>query len=102
MGINVHLQNETGHTQKECLDPHRLLAKALRGYSDLSTTMCLRFIDPYGDTTFNRQQAHELVAEFGSLRATVDLGTRLLLDQVIALCEEVKAGVHLYLKFVGD
>ena len=84
-----------------CLDPESLLPKVLQQF-DLSGTCCLRFIDPFGDTTFNRVQATALLGELAGLRPKLDGRTRAFIDQVIELAERTEGGVHLYLKFEGD
>ena len=38
---------------------------------DFSNTACLRFIDPYGDTVFNRRQAPVLIEELQAAAALV-------------------------------
>ena len=64
---------------------------------------CLRFIDPYGDTTFNYLQAEVLSSELSIVAERVETPeARAAVEAVQALVEEVKKGVHLYVKFLGD
>lgn len=61
---------------------------------------CLRFIDPYGDTTFNQLQLPVLVAE---LRAAAADASELC-SRVEALAGFIEActKTHTYVQFVGD
>jgi len=62
MGIDIRLENERGEKLEEIHDPRNCLGLALR-VSLLDNTVCLRFIDLYGDTVFNQQQIHVFVNE---------------------------------------
>uniref|UniRef100_A0A832H3Q0 Uncharacterized protein n=1 Tax=Oscillatoriales cyanobacterium SpSt-402 TaxID=2282168 RepID=A0A832H3Q0_9CYAN len=62
MGINIRWENEFGKVLEEVPDPRNCLALAL-ALSSLDETVCLRFIDPYGDTVFNQQQIPVLIQE---------------------------------------
>lgn len=59
----------------------------------------LRWVDPWGDTVFNRAQCRALVLELDVLAAQTG-------DEVIReireLAERVAAEPHLYLVFIGD
>ena len=101
MGIDVHLQNESGADLRSYFDSQMLLPTMLDAF-DTSKTTCLRFIDPYGDTTFNREQVEVLLIELSQLRDRLDTKTREFVDSIIELGEEVQSGNHLYLKFIGD
>jgi len=62
---------------------------------------CLRFIDPYGDTTFNQLQLPVLAAE---LRAAAANGAPALRARIEALAAFVESAreTQMYVKFVGD
>ena len=61
------------------------------------------FIDEYGHTVFNRLQMPTLTAEIMRLeQETTDEGARHFLREFYRLAEECRAGVHLYLKVLGD
>jgi hypothetical protein len=70
---------------------------------DPSTSKCLGFVDPYGDTVFNRLQIPVLIEE---LEAAVEQGCSPELHQriasIIALARRALGEVHTYLEFVGD
>jgi hypothetical protein len=69
---------------------------------DLSATSCLRFIDAFGDTVFNRAQAAVLVDELGAARVDADAETRKYIDNAIRLARLASRKPHLYVRFVGD
>ncbi len=52
MGIEARAESEDGEAEAELLDPDDLTAKLTASLVG-SASSCLRFIDPYGDTTFN-------------------------------------------------
>jgi hypothetical protein len=55
MGIDLRVETESGGVLTEIADPHGCVRRFLI-MADLEATVCLRFIDPYGDTVFNRSQ----------------------------------------------
>ncbi len=66
MPIEVYLQDERGKTLATLDSPSWLTQWMLR-CGNLASTACLRFIDPYGNTVFNRAQIHELIGELNAL-----------------------------------
>lgn len=70
MGIDLYMEDENGASLGEVLDPDdltdRLVALAAHG-----GTVCLRFIHPEGNTTFNQFQIPTLVRELRASRAYV-------------------------------
>jgi hypothetical protein len=69
----------------------------------LSGTVCLRFVDPWGDTVFNQAQLAVLLAE---LRVeTAEPGNAeyaVHLSRVAQLVERAQEQMHTYIKFIGD
>jgi hypothetical protein len=61
VGVNAELQDERGAMLEAVLDSKNVLAQAVPE-GDTSYA-CLRFIDRYGDTTFNRLQIPLLIEE---------------------------------------
>ncbi len=104
MGINVRLEGERGWDDVlEDLGPHRVLYTISPRWDD-TTFSCLRFIDPYGMTIFNRQQCKVLIDEIHRQRAVLALeadGERWL-DDLERLVQRAATDVHLYVRFVGD
>jgi hypothetical protein len=101
MGIALHWEDENGNRLGELLDISEAVQKFL---PDCDTTEfpCLRFVDPYGDTVFNRLQIPQLITELETLlrqkhEPEVDQHLRAVLDFV-----RQDHGVHTYLRFYGD
>jgi hypothetical protein len=68
-----------------------------------SRFVCLRFVDPYGDTTFNHIQAEYLEADLQLLSSQCSAPEqRAQLQQILSLVSACRAAVHLYIKFIGD
>jgi hypothetical protein len=101
MGIDAQLEDESGVKIQLCGDPKSYFARLLAG-RDLSSTICLRFIDPYGDTVFNRAQSTVLLEELQSLRGNADTDTRKYIDTAIKFARLASRKPHLYVRFVGD
>jgi hypothetical protein len=68
MGINVQLETERGLRLREVPDP-RGYVEWLLGMAGSRASLCLQFIDPYGDTVFNGLQLPVLKAELGALES---------------------------------
>lgn len=68
MSINTRLENERGEALVTLASPS-WLTKWMLLSADLQDTVCLRFIDPYGDTVFNRAQMKVLVEELAKVLA---------------------------------
>jgi len=70
MGIDIRVETENGEALQELLDPQGLTSWLL-GLGDISQTVCLRFVDPYGDTVFNQTQLPVLRAEIQALARSI-------------------------------
>lgn len=102
MGLNVQLEDEHGEVAERLDDPRGLLYRVLPELAD-SEFQYLPYIDRYGDTIFNRPQMEPFVREWDRLISNCrDLEIRRLLAEVKRLATACRAGVHLYLRFVGD
>ncbi len=102
MGIDLRWEDENGKQIAEVTDPQMCISRFLLNTNLVGTT-CLRFIDPYGDTTFNQLQIPILIDE---LRAAVknleDSAVRDHLCRVIELAGKSRESIHTCLKFYGD
>ena len=67
-----------------------------------SSTVCLRFIDPYGDTIFNRYQVPVLVQELEALAKQIDGDERESIEGLLAFLTASRDRVHTYVRFIGD
>jgi hypothetical protein len=128
MGCDLHLEDERGAQLADLPDPRDYVGWAV-GLASASPTVCLRFIDPYGDTVFNRGQAPVLIQElvmardlvtesaiaklaearFGTtwqhdaqLRQLSASAVKAHIDKMLDLARRCEAEPHLYLKFYGD
>ncbi|WP_022826247.1 hypothetical protein [Hymenobacter norwichensis] len=59
----------------------------------------LRYLDPYGDTTFNHLQQPALLTD---LRLLLTLEPSPLLEELLALITRSQEQVHTYVCFYGD
>jgi hypothetical protein len=102
MGLDARIENENGDCLQELSDPKELVSVLLPKYDDISSA-CLRFIDLYGDTTFNALQMPMVISE---LTATIDKTSNQEAKEhgkkLLDLAKKVSEEVHLYLKFYGD
>jgi len=84
------------------LDPTNILHRLLPSHDDESF-QCLRFIDWYGDTVFNRLQIPSFLAEWERLKLKASSDQELhLIERVARLAYDCQAETHLYLKVIGD
>ena len=65
MGIDACIETESGAQIDQLLDPENLFSLLLSA-CDYESSLCLRFIDPYGDTTFNWLQMPFLITAIKS------------------------------------
>jgi len=100
--LEIYIQTEFGEKHESVEDPANLLVRLLPPASDRSFRF-LPFIDPYGDTIFNRLQMDELILELHRIQLEAVSAREVeLLEQIKSLAERAKRDVHLYLKFEGD
>ena len=102
MGVDLRWEDEDGKLIDEILDPKMCISHLVLK-TDLAGATCLRFIDPYGDTTFNQNQIPILIEELKATSERVqDNGIREHLRRIIELAETSRGQLHTYLKFYGD
>lgn len=99
--IMIALVDEHGaQTAKVEADTH-LLDDLLPAYDDRAY-QCLRFIDIYGDTVFNRLQMKDVAIEWERIAAASGSPVAPLFGEVRELIERCAHEPHTYLKFFGD
>lgn len=102
MGIDMRWIDERGKVLGELLDPESRVPSILPPLST-SDSLCLRFVDPYGDAVFNRFQIPTLIAELdGALSLQTDPAVRQHIDSMLALARKTEGSIHTYIKFYGD
>ena len=102
MGLSAALQAADGKLTDQVHDPGNALHRLLPSHDDVSSP-CLRYIDWYGDTVFNRLQMKDFLREWAGLRKRATTSEeRALIDGITGLAERCRDEPHLYLRFIGD
>lgn len=99
--MSVKLEDETRILIKEIFIMKPDLGILL--YEFGQDTKLLKYIDPYGDTIFNRIQMDDLITELSELLNTHGFKyPNNYLKEIIELAIECKNSVHKYIRFYGD
>jgi hypothetical protein len=102
MGMAIQLEDQQGKVLEEIPDLESLLARLFPSWDD-DTFHCLRYIDPWGETTFNHLQMDEVISELRRIRKkTAVEAERAFIDAIEGMATRCKEGEHRYLKFLGD
>ena len=97
--IAVLRETETGQLLAQ-FDPNGLDIRIVKATP--STSLCLRFIDPYGDLVINQIQLPVLIGELQDFRASsTEPDLREHLDRLIRFLQD-SAEIHVYIRFAGD
>jgi hypothetical protein len=100
MAIDVEWQDERGKTLARYEGPLLDMAFCALGQPD---SVCFRFIDPYGNTTFNQWQIESFDQELRTARQkTADDKLAASLDALIEFVAQARGQTHTYIKFIGD
>jgi hypothetical protein len=103
MGIDARWEDENGDEIEVVLSPPRSRFEALIPEANVERYPCLRYIDPYGDTTFNQLQLPQLLADLKQAILESDSPeTRAHMESLIDLAQRAIGAVHTYIKFYGD
>ena len=102
MGMAIQLEDQQGKVLEEIPDLESLLARLFPSWDD-DTFHCLRYIDPWGETTFNHLQMDEVIIELRRIREKTPVeAERAFIDAIEGMATRCKEGEHRYLKFLGD
>ena len=102
MALDIIWEDERGEMLEECPNGFNLW-NYIGDPNEIQGTCCLRFLDDYGDTTFNQIQIPVLLAELESLLPkSNDDEARKRLELVIGFIRKAKGEIHTYIKFYGD
>jgi hypothetical protein len=102
MGIEAVWKDESGHELARVGDPRMLLSRVANGALDLSGTVCLKFLDAYGNACFNQFQIPVLTDELEAAAANAeDHAVKEHLLEVAKLARDARK-THTYLWFIGD
>ena len=98
MGWTVVKIDEEGREEKKLSDE-----LDIDGFDtlDFKRFKLIKYLDPYGDATFNSRQLDDLLTDLRELEKNGRLKTKLL-TELEGLVSECKSDVHSYLKFFGD
>ena len=101
--IKVLVETESGDVLRETANMY-VLERFLQRAHGGDDYPLIRYIDPYGDTVFNRLQIPQLLAEWRLMRASQDINSEegKALDELEALGRYALNEPHLYLRFFGD
>jgi hypothetical protein len=102
MGIDVRVESESGELIEELLDLDELVESLLPDFDD-ETSVCLRLIDPYGDTVFNQGQLPVFIRDLSlAIQNANNPDAKEFGEKLLSLAERANGQVHTYLKFIGD
>lgn len=99
MYIDAHLEREDG-TRLTTVRDGIGVADFVRSRSEGTT--CMRFIDPYGYTIFNRDQSGVLLLEWAALADGAPEDLVPWITGVADLILRCSAEIHMYVRFSGD
>ena len=101
MALTIALEDASGRTVKEAHDTHSVLLRLER--EDGGDFICLRYIDPWGDTVFNTLQMKPFLAELERIMSHTQREWELsVLRDIRRLARQCDTEIGLYLKFYGD
>jgi hypothetical protein len=98
MGWTVIIEDENGNAKKTMPAQFALSNEEIIGNDRF---LLLKYLDPYGDTTFNSLMFEDLIRDLTKLKELLP-GDREQIDTVMNYAKECNEGVHVYLKFYGD
>src|SRR5437867_83057 len=102
MSIDLRWEDETGNEPAAVVSPPASKFALLIPPATASDYPCLRYIDHYGDTTFNQLQIPQLSDDLSRLLPRCpDEKTRQHLEAILALVRKANGEVHTYIKFYG-
>ena len=103
MSIDARWEDENGNDIEVVLSPPRSGFETLIPEANAEWFPCLRYIDLYGDTTFNQLQLPQLLADLKqALSEAESPETRAHMESLINLVQKAIGSVHTYIKFYGD
>lgn len=103
MGIDARWEDENGNEIEVMLSPPRSRLETLIPEANVEGFPCLRYIDLYGDTTFNQLQLPQLLADLKqAMLETESPETRAHMKSLIDLVQRAIGADHTYIKFYGE
>jgi hypothetical protein len=103
MSIDTRWEDENGNEIEVVLSPPRSRFETLIPEANVEGFPCLRYIDLYGNTTFNQLQLPQLLADLKqAILQAESPETRAHMESLIDLVQRAIGVVHTYIKFYGD
>jgi len=101
-GLDLLWQDERGQILARCSARFNVW-DYIENPGEVSRSCCLRFIDEYGDTTFNQSQISVLIGELEELfpKSKSEKASQSL-QTLIAFARQAEGEIHTYLTFIGD
>jgi len=98
MGWTVIIEDENGNSKRTMPEEFILSDDEVLNNDNFKL---LKYLDPYGDTTFNAFMFEDLINDFIELKTLLPTDKKQI-DTVIEYVRECDEDVHTYLKFYGD
>jgi hypothetical protein len=98
MSWTVIKEDENGNSEEQLSEEFHISGTDIL-YS--SNFRVIKYLDPYGDTTFNAIMFDDLITDLTELK-THRPYSAFIIDKIIQLATSCKNDVHSYLKFYGD
>lgn len=98
MGWTVIIEDEDGNAKKTM--PGEFILSDEKVLNRESFRL-LKYVNPYGDTTFNAFMFEDLIKDLIELKALLPMEKEQI-DIVISYAKECDEEIHSYLKFYGD
>jgi hypothetical protein len=101
MAIDVFWQTEQGDVIEKWSDGHDTVGHLMYEH-DTSGTCCLRFVDPYGNASFNHKQVPELISDLESVLGRHEgCEEKAKVESLIAFLKKTE-GSKAHIGFYGD
>ena len=102
MALSIIWENERGEILEHCAEVF-ILSQYIDSLDEIQNTCCVRFLDDYGDTTFNQYQLPVLLEELRAiLPGSKEPAARHSLESIILFIRKAEGSIHTYIKFIGD
>ena len=98
MGWTIVIEDENGSAKKTMPEEFILLNDDLLNSEKFRV---LKYLDPYGDTTFNAFMFEDLIKDLKDLIKLIPAAKKQI-EVIISYAKECDGEIHTYLKFYGD
>jgi hypothetical protein len=103
MGVDTSWVKEGLESLQDVFDPKQCVTRLATSRWPKSESVCLRFVDAFGDTYFNQAQIPVLLEELLSeYTREVEPEVKAHLEKLVNLVEKAQGRAHTYIRFCGD